>query len=133
MPLFEQPTTAYAVTLAGITIGYIELLRPGLILPGVTGAVLAMLGIASLLPHCTGFRASLLLAAAVALFVTDLFLDWHGIAALAAAILFSFAIHQLTVGKIGLVFAFLFTLPFLTCTWWLAGIAIRARALKTAI
>jgi len=46
--LLRDPNLAFALVAAGLLIGYIEFLRPGWILPGVCGATLVMLGIASL-------------------------------------------------------------------------------------
>jgi hypothetical protein len=48
MQLLRDPNAAYALVILGLLAGFVELIRPGLILPGVCGAVMVMLGIAAL-------------------------------------------------------------------------------------
>src|SRR5262245_53709638 len=74
--------------IAGLLIGYVELLRPGLVIPGVVGAVLIMLGVARLaaLPCSLLGVAICSLAMGVLIFSAVSPMKW-GIAALAAVLL----------------------------------------------
>ncbi len=133
MPLFSSAAASYTALVVGIAIGYAELLRPGLIVPGVFGAALALLGLSSLSSYIMEPRAWIAVAFGMALILLDL--GWHlrGVAAVAGALVVTAAVRWLTGARIDWTVAAGITIPFLMATWWLLGLALRAKALKTAI
>jgi membrane-bound serine protease (ClpP class) len=126
MQLLRDPNAAYALVILGLLAGFVELIRPGLILPGVCGAVMVMLGIATLAEQ--GLEP-----AGVAMVVAGWFcaaavarVGWP--ATVAAAFLVSLGARYLVSGpRIAWVVAVGLSAPFMWIASWLAAIAMRAR------
>jgi membrane-bound serine protease (ClpP class) len=126
---FHSPDLAFAAIIIGFFLGYWELIRPGSVLPGVTGAVLIMLGIASLAGRVQ--KAGLLLClAGVALGVVDAHLRLRGVLALAGGAILAIGARQLSAPAIGWATAWILSIPFVWVTNWLLTIALQARANK---
>ncbi|MDX1980413.1 MAG: hypothetical protein SFV51_09100 [Bryobacteraceae bacterium] len=131
--MFPNPNVAYAVTVAGVAIGCLELLRPGTIVPGVTGAVLAMLGVASLAAHPITARGVALIALGVLLATLDAKYRLRGAGTAAGTILLVLGARWLVAdgdAKIRWTVAAGVSIPFLAGAWWLMDKAFRARANK---
>lgn len=131
--MFPNPNVAYAVTVAGVAIGCLELLRPGMIVPGVTGAVLAMLGVASLAAQPITARGVALIALGVLLAALDAKYRLRGAGTAAGAMVLVLGARWLVAdgeAKIRWTVAAGVSIPFLVVTWWLMEKAFRARANK---
>ncbi|MCC6344445.1 MAG: hypothetical protein IT166_19750 [Bryobacterales bacterium] len=129
MHLARDPNAAFALIIFGLLAGYVELIRPGLIVPGVCGAVMVMLGIAGLVerglePAGVGMVAAGAICVAAAGRV-----GWP--AAVAAALLVSLGARYVVNGpRIAWVAAVGLSAPFVWITAWLAAIAMQARSNK---
>lgn len=88
-------TTAAIVIAAGLLLIYVEMCRPGWILPGALGAALAMLGTAKLWDTAIPQPAAWAAAAGFALAVAETWLRWPGIPGLASAIAFAWAASRI--------------------------------------
>lgn len=131
--VFPNPNAAYLITIAGVAIGYLELLRPGMIVPGVSGAVLALLGVASLAGHPISPRAVALMVAGILLAVADARFRMRGVAAASGAILLTLGSRWLVADSATAIrwsVAAGGSIPFLAATWWLLEKAFEARANK---
>lgn len=124
---------AYIAILAGIGLGYLELVRPGWILPGATGASLLMLGVASLASMEIDPLGLVWLISGVALVLADAWFGWHGLTAAAGFAVASIGARQLVTARLDWMIAAPPTIILLTLTWWLARTALRAYAAKAAI
>lgn len=132
--MLRSANVAYCATLAGVAIGYLELLRPGMVIPGVAGAVLAMLGLASLWDHAWNVRGAALLLAGLAAAAVDARLRLRGVGAAAGAAAMTMGARWLVAeepARIRWTVAAGASVPFLLSTWWLLERALLARANKT--
>ncbi|MBL8178508.1 MAG: hypothetical protein JNK48_27795 [Bryobacterales bacterium] len=126
MKLLLPSEIALLLVIAGATIGYIEFLRPGGVVPGVTGMVLLMLGIARLSDLPWSPAGALLLVAGMAVLLLRPG-AWWGIPLLIAG-------ARLLIGPEDLRVRWpvaALTIPFGFLTSFLLSIAERARLNKT--
>lgn len=131
MLLLRDPNVAYALVIAGLLVGYIELLRPGWIVPGVCGAVMAMVAIASLIEQGIKATGLMLAAAALALVAAEAKFGLSGVAALAAAAMLTVGARELVrEPRIHWWVAVAVSVPFVAITARLLAIAIQARENK---
>jgi membrane-bound serine protease (ClpP class) len=126
----RDPNVAVAAIVVGLLIGYIELLRPGLVIAGVVGIVLIMLGIASLSAQPVHAPSLLLIVAAFAMVYLDARFGLHGILGVAGAALMAAGIRYSFMGAVRWPLAIGLSLPFMLITVWLLKLAIRARLNK---
>ena len=126
----RDPNVAITAVVVGLLIGYIELLRPGLVIAGVMGLVLIMLGIASLTAQPVHAPSLLMIAAAFALVFLDARWRLHGVLGLAGAALLATGIRFGFCGAVRWPLAIGLSLPYVLITNWLLSIAIRARLNK---
>ncbi len=87
MHSLRDPNVVIGALLAGITLGSLEFVRPGWVIPGVAGAALFMIGLAGLSQHSLSPAALGILVLSVALVTLDLWLRWGGFGAIPAAVL----------------------------------------------
>lgn len=129
----RDPNLAVASVILGLLIGYVELLRPGIVVFGVAGLVLVMLGIASLSTQPVHAPSLLLIVVSFVLLYLDARFRLYGVggvlaaAALAASLRFGFR------GSVSWVVAICLSVPYVWITDWLLGLALRARANKYTI
>jgi membrane-bound serine protease (ClpP class) len=81
-----DPNLALAMLLLGALGVYIEFTTPGLIVPGVAGAILLLLGLASLAVLPLNWSGVALLLLAAALFILELKIASHGVLGVGATI-----------------------------------------------
>ncbi|MBI4876512.1 MAG: nodulation protein NfeD [Acidobacteria bacterium] len=129
-----DPNLAFVLLILGALGLYIEFTHPGLIAPGVAGAILALLGLAALsvLPINAGGVALLVLA--LALFVLEAKVASHGILGAGGAVAMVLGALLLVEGppelRIRLSTAVAVTVPFAAITIFLLSLVLRARASK---
>ncbi len=119
-----SPDVAFAALIAGVLAIYVELARPGLVLPGAAGAVLALLALSALPLNAPG--ATLLLAAGALFFLEARFpaRGFFAVAAAAAVILGAAAM------RVHLAVALALGAPFSFVTMRLIRVAAQARRNK---
>ena len=129
-----SPDVAILTLTAGLLLIYLELNRPGWVLPGVTGLLLSLLSIDSLHHFQLRPPAILLIATASAVLFVNLLRPTHSLAAVAATLTLIFGFDDLVRGPA--IFT-VHTLTAATCglilgagTWLLTSIARRARTNK---
>lgn len=130
-----DPNIALALLVLGALLIYVEFSSPGLIAPGVIGAILALLGLSaiSVLP-INGLGAALLILA-LALFALEVKYTSHGILgaggavamALGAVMLIESPVPEM---RVRWATAIALTLPFSLITIFLVSLAMRARRAK---
>ncbi|MCC6391635.1 MAG: hypothetical protein IT167_13630 [Bryobacterales bacterium] len=126
MQLLRDPNAAYALIILGLLAGYLELIRPGLIVPGVCGAVMVMLGIARLAEQGLEPAGVVMVVAGGLCTAAGARVGWP--ATVAAALLVSLGARHLVSGpRITWAAAVGLSAPFIWITAWLAAIAMRAR------
>ena len=76
--LIADPTIAYLLLSLGMLGIYLELSNPGSILPGVTGAILLLVGLFALGSLPVNWAGALLMLLAFVLFAVDLYAPTHG-------------------------------------------------------
>ncbi|HEY3937117.1 MAG TPA: hypothetical protein VGL97_06785 [Bryobacteraceae bacterium] len=81
-----SPNTAFVLLISGIFAIYGELIRPGWIVPGLTGAALALAGGHSLWRNSPAWLGLELLAGAAALFAVEAFFDTYFLAGVLATV-----------------------------------------------
>ncbi|MBI4909907.1 MAG: hypothetical protein HY820_40185 [Acidobacteria bacterium] len=128
-PWLRDPNLAVAALLAGILIGSVEFLRPGWVLPGVTGGTLIMLGIAGLSTQSLQPFGLLLLLTAIALMLADAMGHWNGWGVGLAASLAVVAVRILVSTRVSWTVALLGGLTLLA-TWRILQFAVQAKANK---
>ena len=129
-----SPDAAVFTLTASLLLIYLELNRPGWIIPGTIGLLLALFAVASLLHDQLRIPAVLLLLTGTAVLVVNLLRPTHSLAAIAATLAFilgfdglvrgtgSLDVHASTAAVCGLVLG--------AGTYLLTGIARRARTNK---
>lgn len=86
MSAVSDPNLAFILTIAGVLGIYVEFTHPGLILPGVAGAIAALLGLSALSILPINWMGVALLLLAVAFFVMEANFASHGILGAGGAI-----------------------------------------------
>lgn len=116
--------------IGGLTLGYVELLRPGMILPGVCGAMLAMIGVASLAEKPVSAAGLAWAIGGYVLACADAWFGLRGVLAAIGALACAHGARNLVTPPIAWGWAAGLSLPFVLLSWWLLTIALRARANK---
>ena len=135
MSAVADPNLALVLLVLGALGIYIEFSSPGLILPGVAGAIMALVGLAGLSLLPINWLGAGLLVLALALFVLEAKIASHGILGaggavemvLGALMLVDSPLPEL---RIRLSTAVGLALPFAIITTFLVSLVIRARASK---
>jgi membrane-bound serine protease (ClpP class) len=113
---------------------YVEFTSPGLIFPGIAGAILALLGLSSLAILPINWTGAALLVLALALFVLEAKFTSHGILGIGGTIAMVLGALLLVNGppamRIHLPTALAVALPFAAITMFLVSIVIKARKNK---
>jgi len=130
-----DPNVALLLLVLGTLGIYAEFSSPGLILPGVLGAVLLVLGIAALALFPIDWRGAALMILGLALLVMEARFATHGILAVGGAIALPVGALLLIdtsdpVLRIHPAMALAVTIPFALITLFLLSIAVRARRNK---
>ena len=110
---------------------YVEFTSPGLIFPGIAGAILALLGLSSLAILPINWTGAALLILAVALFVLEAKFPTHGILGVGGTIAMVLGALLLVNGppqmRIHLTTALAVALPFAAITMFLVSVVVKAR------
>jgi len=130
----SDPNIAFILLILGALGLYLEFTHPGLILPGVAGAILALLGLAALSVVPINWGGVALLILAVTLFVLEAKFASHGILGAGGAVAMVLGALLLVEGppemRIRLGTAVGVTLPFALITVFLLSLVLKARANK---
>lgn len=130
----SDPNIGFILLVLGALGLYVEFSSPGLIFPGVAGAVLALLGLSSLAVLPINWVGVVLLILAVAMFVLEAKIASHGILGTGATISMVLGAVLLVDGppevRIHLATAIAVSLPFALITMFLVSIVVRARRNK---
>jgi membrane-bound serine protease (ClpP class) len=129
-----DPNTGFILLVLGALGLYIEFTHPGLIAPGVIGAMLALLGFASLSLFPIDWIGAALLVLALVLFVLEAKFASHGILGAGGAAAMILGSMLLVEGppelRIHFLTAVATTLPFAAITIFLVSLVLKARAAK---
>lgn len=126
----SNPSVAFALLLLGALGLYVEFSSPGLIAPGVLGAILALLGLTGLSVMPISWLGVSLIVLALALFVLEAKFASYGILGTGGAVAIVLGAMLLVEGppevRIGLASALALGLPFAAITLFLATLVVRA-------
>lgn len=126
----SNPSVAFALLLLGALGLYVEFSSPGLIAPGVLGAILALLGLTGLSVMPISWLGVSLIVLALALFVLEAKFASYGILGTGGAVAMVLGAMLLVDGppelRIGLASALALGLPFAAITLFLATLVFRA-------
>lgn len=130
-----DPNLSLALIVLGILGIYVEFTSPGLILPGVAGAILALLGLSAMAILPINWTGAGLLLLALTLFILEAKFASHGVLGaggalamlLGALLLIDSPIPEM---RVRLSTALALTLPFTAITIFLLTLVVRARANK---
>lgn len=126
-----DPNLAFLILIAGGLLLYIEFTQPGMILPGVSGAILLLLGLLALSVLPINLAAVGLLILAVVLFVLEAKIVSHGILASGGVVAMVLGAVLLVEGppelRIRWATALAVSIPFGIITVFLLSLVIRAR------
>jgi membrane-bound serine protease (ClpP class) len=129
-----DPNIGFILLVLGVLGLYVEFTHPGLIFPGVFGAVLALLGLSSLAVVPINWVGVVLLILAAVLFILEAKIASHGILGTGATISMVLGAVLLVNGppemRIHLSTAVSVSLPFALITMFLVSIVVRARRSK---
>jgi membrane-bound serine protease (ClpP class) len=129
-----DPNIAFILLILGALGLYVEFSHPGLILPGVAGAIFALLGMSALTVLPINWLGVALLILALALFALEAKFVSHGILGAGGAVAMVLGALLLVEGppelRIRLSTAIAVTLPFALITIFLITLVIRARGSK---
>jgi membrane-bound serine protease (ClpP class) len=130
-----DPNLALVLLVLGALGIYVEFTNPGLIAPGVVGAILALLGLSALSVMPINWLGAALLIVALAAFVLEAKFGTHGILALCGAIAMVLGAVMLVNGpipemRIHWATAIALALPFSLITVFLLSLVMRARRNK---
>jgi len=129
-----DPNIGFILLVLGALGLYVEFSSPGLIFPGVAGAVLLLLGLSSLAVLPINWVGVVLLLLAAALFVLEAKITSHGILGTGAAVSMVLGAVLLVDGppevRIHFTTALAVSLPFALITMFLVSIVVRARRNK---
>lgn len=126
-----DPNLAFLILVAGGLLLYMEFTQPGMILPGVSGAILLLLGLLALSVLPINLAAVGLLVLAVVLFILEAKIVSHGILAAGGVVAMVLGAVLLVEGppelRIRWSTAFAVSIPFGIITVFLLSLVIRAR------
>ncbi len=126
-----DPNLAFLILVFGGLLLYVEFSQPGMILPGVAGAILMLLGLLALSVLPINGAAVLLLVLAVVLFVLEAKIVSHGVLAAGGVVSMVLGALLLVEGppemRIHLATALGVSIPFALITVFLVSLVIRAR------
>lgn len=129
-----SPNIGFILLLLGALGLYVEFSSPGLIVPGIVGAILALLGLSSLSVLPINWAGAALLVLALSLFVLEAKFMSHGILATGGAVSMVLGAMLLINGppemRISFTTALAVTIPFALITVFLLSLALRARRNK---
>jgi len=129
-----DPNIAFVLLVLGALGLYIEFSHPGLIAPGVAGAIMVLLGLSALSVLPINFGGVALLVLALVLFALEAKFASHGILGGGGAVAMVLGALLLVEGppelRIHLSTAIAVTLPFAAITMFLLSLVLRARANK---
>jgi membrane-bound serine protease (ClpP class) len=132
-----DPNIAFILLIIGALAIYVEFSSPGLIVPGVVGAILVLLGLSAISVLPINWLGAALIGLAFVLFALEAKFASHGILAAGAAV-------AMTLGAVMLInspfpearihwpTAIAVTLPFSAITAFLVSLAVKARRNKVA-
>lgn len=126
-----DPNLAFLILVAGGLLLYVEFTQPGMVLPGVSGAILLLLGLLALSVLPINFAAVGLLVLAVVLFVLEAKIVSHGVLAAGGVVAMVLGAVLLVEGppelRIRWATALAVSIPFGIITVFLLSLVIRAR------
>ena len=130
--LLAHPDAALVTLLAGILLLYLEANRPGWILPGCVGALLALLSVYALGGHALHRPALALIALGISLTLAEIFRPTRNLLAVIGFLALCAGLVTLVVppARIHPATALVFAAIFCTSTLWLGRIALLARRNK---
>jgi membrane-bound serine protease (ClpP class) len=133
-----NPNIALLLLVGGALLIYLEFNAPGTIVPGALGTLMVLLAIFGLNLLPIRFTAVLLLAAALALMLLEAKFGGHGVLAVAGIVCLAFGTLTLVAAPvpemaISLAVALGVTAGFGAITFFLAGLAVRSRRMKTRL
>ncbi|MGH9672309.1 MAG: NfeD family protein [Bryobacteraceae bacterium] len=130
----SDPNVAFVLLILGALGIYVEFSSPGLILPGVAGAILGLLGLSALAVLPINWLGAALLILALSLFVLEAKFASHGILGAGGAVSMVLGAMLLVEGppevRIHWSTAVAVALPFTAITMFLLSLVLRARAAK---
>ena len=134
MSKIADPNLGFILLVLGALGIYVEFTSPGLIFPGVAGAILALLALSSLSVLPINWVGAALLCLALALFVLELKFASHGVLGIGATISMIMGAVLLIQGppelRIHLSTAIGVSVPFALITLFLVSLVVRARRSK---
>jgi len=137
MVKLSDPNLALLILIAGALCIYLEFTTPGLIAPGVIGAILALLGLSAMSVLPINWMAAGLIGVGLTCFVLEAHFASHGVlgaGGVAGLVLGAlFLVDGPPEMRIHLSTALGVALPFALITGFLVVLAIRARAIKVAM
>ncbi len=126
-----DPNIGFILLVLGVLGIYVEFTSPGLIFPGIAGAILALLGLSSLSILPINWTGVALLVLALALFVLEAKFTSHGMLGIGGTISMVLGALLLVNGppemRIHLSTALAVALPFAAITMFLVSIVVQAR------
>lgn len=130
-----DPNIALVLLVVGALCIYVEFTTPGMVAPGVIGAILLLLGLSALSVLPINWLGAALIILAFTLFVLEAKFAAHGILAVGAAISLVLGAVMLISSpypemRIHLSTALALALPFSAITFFLLSLAVRARRSK---
>jgi len=126
------PAAALGVLTAGLLLIYIELNRPGRVIPGTLGLLLTLLACARLWAAHPQPVALLLVATAVVLLLIDLARGSHAVVSVAATLALAVGFRELVTPPVGWMVCILYGVGLGGPTAVLTRVARRARANKAS-
>ena len=126
-----SPTGALGIFAAGLLLVYVELNRPGRVIPGAVGLLLVLLACARLGAAQPRFVGIVLVVTSAALLAVGLVRDTYAVVAVAAALALVLGFRQLVMPPVGWMMCILCGVGLGGVTAALAWVARRARANKT--
>jgi membrane-bound serine protease (ClpP class) len=134
MGAIADPNIGFVLMVLGVLGIYVEFTSPGLIFPGIAGAILALLGLSSLSILPINWAGVGLLALSLALFVLEAKFASHGMLGIGGTISMVLGALLLVNGppdmRIHLSTALAVALPFAAITMFLVSMVIKARQNK---
>ena len=134
MASIADPNIGFILLVLGALGVYVEFSSPGLIFPGILGAILVLLGFSSLSILPINWVGVALLALAVALFILEAKFTSHGILGVGGTVCMVLGALLLVNGppevRIRLLTALAVAIPFAVITMFLVAIVVRARRNK---
>jgi membrane-bound serine protease (ClpP class) len=132
-----DPNIGFILLVLGVLGVYVEFTSPGLIFPGIAGAILALLGLSSLSILPINWTGAALLVLALALFVLEAKFTSHGMLGIGGTISMVLGALLLVNGppemRIHLSTALAVALPFAAITMFLVSMVIKARRNKVVM